>query len=88
MFRRPFFTYSSLNENSLRPAINEHTIHIKANPVLLVGRAKFGPEITGDNAKHCPSVEVKLGIRNNLDPVIAKQHFACSAQATAQPLIL
>src|SRR2546427_5112390 len=71
---RPLLADTRLDQYSLGTRVDKQTIHIHTNTILVVGRTDFRPEIARYNTKHRASIEAKLGVRNNLDAIIAKLH--------------
>ncbi len=73
-FVRQLLTDACLDQYPFRTSLDEHTVHVHSDPVLIVGRTHSRPEIARDHTEHRPSVEAKLCVRHNLDAVISKLH--------------
>src|SRR6266850_5867675 len=74
LFRRPFSANTSLNQYLFGARIDEYTIHIHPNTVLLVGWTQLRPKVAWDDSKHRASIETEFGVRNNFDAIIAYLH--------------
>src|SRR6266576_4320269 len=72
---RPLNPNTGFNQNLFCASIDEHAIHVHANTILLVGGTLLRPQGARNYPKHRPSIEPKLGIRNNFDEIIAYLHL-------------
>src|SRR5678815_4179430 len=74
MFSRPLLADAGLNQYPIRSSIDEETVHIHPDAVLIVGWTHARPEVARHNAKHRTSIQSKLRVRNDFDAIIAKLH--------------
>ena len=71
LFRRPLVADTGFDQDLLSSGIDEHTVHVHPNAILLVGRTHLGPEIARDHSEHRSAVETKFGVRNDFNAIIA-----------------
>src|ERR1041384_6829457 len=71
LFRRPLIADAGLDQYLLRAGIDENTSHIHPNSVFIVRRTLLRPQLARDHSEHRSSIEAELGIRNDLNAIIA-----------------
>jgi hypothetical protein len=67
----PLVADSGFDQDLLSARIDEHTIHVHADAVVIVWRAVARPELARDHSEHRTAVEMEFGVLNDLNPVIA-----------------
>src|SRR5205807_2912460 len=74
MLFEPFVADARFDQDFLGTRIDEHTVHVHANAILLVGRKRLRPKIARHDAEHRAAIKPKLTVGNNLDTIITKLH--------------
>ncbi len=71
LLRGPLVADSGFDQDLFRAGVDEHTIHVHPNPVVIVGRTFPRPELAWDYAEHRSSIETKLGVLDDLNAIVA-----------------
>src|SRR5437870_9551514 len=75
MLVRPFIANAGFYQDSFFASIDEDTVHIHANAILIVGWEMSRPQVARHHSEHCAAIETKLTIRNDFDAIVTKLHY-------------
>src|SRR5438105_10464464 len=78
MLFAPLFSDTRVNQNSFTTGLDEKTIHVHANAILIVRRINAGPEVARHDSEHRAAIESELTVGNDFNPVIAEKHRVLS----------
>src|SRR5437868_5602697 len=74
LLRGPLVADAGFDQNFLGPGIDEHAVHVHANPVLVIRRTDLRPELAWDHSKHRSAIEMEFGVWNDLNAIIPENH--------------
>src|SRR2546421_11955429 len=78
MLFAPFFSDTRVDQNSFITGLNEKTVHVHANAILIVRRVNAGPEIARHDPKHRATIKSELAVGDDFDSVITEIHKVLS----------
>src|SRR2546421_12153826 len=88
MLFAPFFSDTRVDQNSFTTGLDEQTVHVHANAILIVRRMNAGPEIARHDPEHRAAIKSELTVGDDLDSVITEIHRVLSVGFRMQALYI